>query len=186
MKNIVVSLMVLIFAGLVACSSDSSNTPQDNTASTIFSNIFDEVDEAFLAATGGGGAPEGSMMSMASSGPSYSGGETSITPWQNEENTITVTGTFTWLSESEYRYNVTIAFTNHVCEDGTVINGNVIDVYSGTEDTFSAHFTGDLDVTYSGHDYDFSWDFSFGFNGVDFTISGGFTIDGNYYPAYLE
>ncbi|HPA71613.1 MAG TPA: hypothetical protein PKY31_05055 [Spirochaetota bacterium] len=186
MKKILFVMMALVFAGLVACSSESSNKPSNDTASVIFENVFNEADEAFLAATGGGGAPSGSMMSMSPSGPSYSEGETPITPWENDDGTITVTGSYILLSESEYRYTVTITFTNHVCEDGTIINGSVNDVYNGTDETFSAHFTGDLDVTHQGTVYDFSWDFSFGFNGTDYTFTGGFTINGEYYPAYLE
>ncbi|MBP7584198.1 MAG: hypothetical protein KBA61_09210 [Spirochaetes bacterium] len=185
MKKILFVMMTLVFAGLVACSSDEAKQLNQEEAFAVFGTAMTsamEASEAAVdAATTSGGS--GSMMSIAPGEPSLATTVYSLDWWNDPLHTVHVTGNLDYTdSPLNYDYTATVAFSNFVCDDGTIINGSSTDDFNGDDITFTSHIFGDLDITYRGDDYDFSWDFTFSCNAETCTFGGSFTVGGQTYP----
>jgi hypothetical protein len=185
MKKIFLVVLALLCGGFIACSDDAEKNKA--TAQAIFSSTFDAVTESVDKAVG-----------LSEEG--YSGSVQSITPPENppqqeytesidvyyENNTIHVYGTESYNDETQtYTYNLTVALINYTSPDGILINGSATDNYIVIFNplTYTAHLTGDFDVVYDGTNYDFSWNINFTWDGTNYTLTGGFYLNGEYYPA---
>ena len=185
MKKILFVMMALAFAGLVACSSDEAKQLNQEEAFEVFGTAMTSAMEASAsavdAATTGGGS--GSMMSIAPGEPSFETYNYSLDWWNDPLHTVHVTGSLAYTEDPlNYDYTATVAFTQFACDDGTIINGSSTDDFNGNDITFTSHIFGDLDITYRGDDYDFSWDFTIACNEETCTFGGSFTVGGQTYP----
>lgn len=180
MKKVFVAVLALGCAWLLACSDDADK----KTANEIFTAVFDAVDSAADDATDDvWGGSSGSQYSIVPGDPNYSGSSGTIDE-QFENGSIHVTGNWS-LTDNTYNFNLTISFSNHLTKEGVLINGSATDIYylSVNPYSMSADLTGEFTVVYEGKTYNFSWDIDFTFDGQHYTLSGGFWLDGQYFPA---